>query len=233
MTRKILNPVTVASLTVIVYMAMPILAVIISTYVTTYAYMLLTVFLAGFIMLYGGIKRLNTIIRMFAPFFIYIGCTFFKRGNSTLLWGYQSLLFLLPALIGFYYMNYRSENINVLSKVLIIALFVTSITTIIGLIQFPNASRILATIATSDNAEALKYHWHNIGGYDFVYICVLLYPMLILAHKLRRINRITFFIVFALLLALIIISEYTIALLLFIISSILYFSGNVSPHNNY
>ena len=225
MTRKVLNPITAATIIVIAYMTVPIMSVIVSTYTTTYAYMLLTAFLTVFILLAGGIKRLTAIVYMLAPFLIFVLCTFFKRGDSILLWGYQSMLLLLPVILGYYYVRYRPENLNLFSKILLAAIFVTAITTIIGLIQFPNASRILATIATSDDKEAIKYYWHNIGGYDFIYICVLLYPVLILAYKLKRINHLVFFILLAMLLSLIVISEYTIALLLFIISSILYFAG--------
>lgn len=225
MTRKALNPVTLATIIVIMYMTMPIVSVFISTYITTYAYMLLSVFLIGFITLSGGLRRLNAMIYLLFPFAIYIACTFFTKADSILLWGYQSMLFILPVTIGYYYVNYRPENISLFAKILIVAILLTAITTIIGLVQFPSAARTLATIAESDDSTAVEYWWHNIGGYDFVYICVLLYPSLILAYKLKRVNRLVFYILFALLLALIIASEYTIALLLFIISSILYFAG--------
>ena len=230
MTRKVLNPINAATVVVLVYMIMPVLSVIISAYITTYAYMLLTVILVLFILLTGGIKRLNNILYLLTPFVIYVGCTFFTNKDSTLLWGYQSLLFLLPVILGYYYVFYRPEAIDLFSKALILFTLVTVVTTIVGLIEFPQASRILATIATSDDAEALKYGWHNIGGYSFIYVCVLLYPVLILAYKLKRINRIVFFSVFIVLLTLIILSEYTTALLLFIISSILFFfSKKLNP----
>ena len=121
--------------------------------------------------------------------------------------------------------NLTVENLTFFARILIIAVLITATTTIIGLVQFPNAARTLATIAESNDSAAVGYWWHNIGGYDFVYTCVLLYPLLILARKSKRINRITFLVAFALLLALVVMSEYTAALLLVIITSVLYFAG--------
>ncbi|MBO4432819.1 MAG: hypothetical protein J5852_04730, partial [Clostridia bacterium] len=187
MTRKILNPVTFATIIVIMYMTVPIVSIFISTYITTYAYMLLTAFLVVFIMLSGGVERLSAIIRITFPFLVFIACTLSKytRADSLAVWGYQNMLFILPVILGLYYMYYRPENIKLFSVIIIVLFFVTIITTITGLIRFPNAARILATIASSDDTEAIKYWWHNIGGYDFIYSCVLLYPLLILCHKLR------------------------------------------------
>ena len=62
MTRKALNPVTLATIIVIMYMTMPIVSVFISTYITTYAYMLLTVFLLTFVIFAGGMRRLSLMI---------------------------------------------------------------------------------------------------------------------------------------------------------------------------
>ncbi|MBR4762216.1 MAG: hypothetical protein IKZ59_03155 [Clostridia bacterium] len=225
MTRKVLNPITLATIVVIMYTTLPIMSVFISTYITTYAYMLLIVFLLGFIVLSGGIKRITAIAYTVFPFALYILLTFFTKTDSVLLWGYQSILFLLPVILGYYYIQHKPENMNMFAKIMIFAILITAITTIIGVIQFPQAARILATIAESDSAENIKYGWHNIGGYNFVYICVLMYPMLILAYKFRRINRIVFLITFLALLTLVILSEYTIALLLLLISSALFFAG--------
>ena len=209
---------------------MPVVSVFISTYITTYAYMLLAVFLFGFIIFAGGFRRFNEMIYFIFPFALYVLCTFFTKTDSILLWGYQSLIFLLPVVLGYYYMYYKDEGMRLFSVILIVSLVITVITTIIGLIRFPYAARILATTASSDDAEAIEYWWNNIGGYDFVYTCVLLYPILILSYKLGKINRIVFFIAFIALVTVVILSEYAAALLLVIVSSVLFFAGKrLSP----
>lgn len=224
MTRKALNPVTLATIIVIMYMTMPIVSVFISTYTTTYAYMLLTVFIIGFIMLSGGVRQLNTMVYLLFPFAVYIACTFFIKTDSILLWGYQSMLFILPVLLGYFYLYYKDNANSMLAIAIIITVIITVVTTIIGLIRFPYAARVLATIATSDDPEALKYDWNNIGGYTFTYTVVLLYPILILAYKLKRINRLVFLITVAVIMMMIILSEYATALLLMIVSSVLFFA---------
>lgn len=225
MTRKALNPITLATIIVIIYTTMPILSVFISVYATTYAYMLLSAFLIVFIVLSGGIRRMSAIIYLTAPLLIYIVLTYAMHGDSILLWGYQNMLFILPVIVGYYFLYYRPENKSIFTGVIVLALLVTAVTTIIGLIRFPFAARTLATIAESDDPEIIKYSWLNIGGYDFVYIVVLLYPILILAHKLKKIKAITFWIAVVLIFTLVVLSEYTTALILITLSSVLYFMG--------
>ena len=223
MVRKALNPITLATIIVIMYITMPILSVFISAYVTTYAYMLLAVILISFIMLTGGLKRLSSILYIILPFIVYVACTYTTRGDSVVLWGYQSMLFLLPVIIGYYFLYYRPESINILTVVIVIAVFITVITTIIGLIQFPMAARILATIAESDDPENLKYSWHNIGGYEFVYTIVLLYPLIIHAYKRKRIPFLVSVLLTLLVFTVVILSEYAIAFLFILITTVLFF----------
>ncbi|MBO4693994.1 MAG: hypothetical protein J5659_06375 [Clostridia bacterium] len=225
MTRKVLNPITAATIIVIMYMTMPILSVFVSAYITTYAYMLLALFLMCFILLSGGISRLSSIIYVLFPFMIHVLCTYFTSESSTLLWGYQSMLFLLPVIIGYYYFYHKPENAYLLTIIVVFSLAVTVITTIVGLIQFPFAARTLATISESDDPENIKYAWHNIGGYDFIYTSVLLYPVIILSYKLKKIKLPVFLIIATALFALIVLSEYATALILFLLSSLLYLVG--------
>lgn len=225
MVRKALNPITLATIIVILYTTVPVVSIFTSTYVTTYAYMLISAFLIIYIMLTGGLKRMGAILYLVIPLVTFIAFTYVTLGASLLLWGYQSMLFILPTIIGYYFLNYRPESIKIFAWTLIIALIITTVTTITGLIMFPNASRILATIAESDDPENLKYTWRNIGGYDFVYTCVLLYPVLILARKLNKIHLVTFLVLTAAIFMLVIASEYTIAFILMVITSVLYFSS--------
>lgn len=232
MTRKVLNPVTLATAVVIIYSVMPVLSVFISSYITTYAYMLLVVFLLGFIVLSGGFRRINSLIYVVLPFLIYIGCTYFTKTNSLVLWGYQSMIFLMPVIIGYYYVNYRPENISLFAKILIVAILITAITTIIGLIQFPGAARILATIAESDDSAAVEYWWHNIGGYYFVYTVVLSYPLVIYSYKQKKISLLIALVLTSTVFIVVIASEYATALLFILLTSLLYLTKReLTPKN--
>ena len=225
MVKKLLNPMVAATIIMILYIIMPVMTVLISKFITTYAYMLMCVALFSFIMLAGGANRFSELFGVLAPLIVFIICTFFCTRDTLVIWGYRSLLLLLVVAAGYYYMYYRDDAIPVFSKFIIFAVVVTAITTIIGVIRFPEASRILATIETSDSEDNLIFNWNNIGGYEFVYTCVLLYPVLILAYKMRKIGRVTFLALFFFLVMLVIFAEYTIALILVMITSLLYFAG--------
>ncbi|MBO7520307.1 MAG: hypothetical protein J6T73_05960 [Clostridia bacterium] len=231
MVKKMLNPVIMATVVMIIYIIMPIMSVFVSTYLSTYAYMLMCVALFSFIMLAGGMSRFTSMIYLIFPVGVYVFCTFFVKNESVVILGYQGLLLLLTVAAGYYFTYYRDDAVPLFAKVIVFALVITVITTIIGLLRFPEASRILATIATSDDPRMLEYSWNNIGGYEFVYNCVLLYPVLMLAYKHRKISRAAFLILFILMFSLVILAEYTIALLLTIISSTLYFASKKTTTN--
>ena len=97
------------------------------------------------------------------------------------------------------------------------------ITTIVGCIENPNAARTLATVSSSD-ADSYTFDMKNIGGYGFVYIMVLLYPVLILSYKTKRIRLLPTIIMTTVILATVIYSEYTTALLLFVATTALFFT---------
>jgi hypothetical protein len=187
--------------------------------------MLLTVFLLTFVIFAGGMRRFSLMIYMSAPILFYILCSFTVRGGSVLLWGYQSILLVMPVFLGYYFLGYRPENIKIFTATIIIATILTTITTMIGLIEFPSASRTLATISSVNDTDLIKYTWRNIGGYDFVYTSVLLYPILILAYKTKKIHPILFWGGVIMLFSLVILSEYTTALILIMLTSLLYFMG--------
>ena len=101
--------------------------------------------------------------------------------------GYQVLLFLLPACIGFYLATHRFF-VDFFAVFLILAVCVTCMTTIIGCIAHPDAARVLATTKSSQDPLAILYEMQNIGGYGFVYSTVLLYPFVILAYKMKKLH---------------------------------------------
>lgn len=207
---------------VLLYSIMPVVQRFTSSYLTTYFYMGLTVILVILIMVMDGTKNLNIYFTFLMPFILYQLLTVLYPKDDILLWGYNILLFLLPLIIGFYLMDDNNRMIKSYERIIIIVFVITMITTIVGCIQYPNAPRILATIASSKDSNLILYEQHNIGGYYFIYYVVLLYPILILSYKLKRIRLLPTVAVSVLILVTIIYSEYTTALLLFIISSILF-----------
>lgn len=212
----------IISLTIL-YTVMPIVSRFISIYLTTYFYMIIVVFVFlgtvfgnreySFNEYAGGILL---------PFIFFHGLSFFTRSEPIVLWGYSVLLSLLPVVVGYYIMNYRTYTVSFFSSVIFLAMVITSITTCFGLIKFPYASRILATISSSQDANAIIYNLYNIGGYDYIYTLVLLYPIFIMAYKQRKINLLLTIMGTMLIFTVAVLSEYTTALLLLIISSILF-----------
>ena len=167
--------------------------------------------------------NLNEYFTFLFPLFLYELLTFFSASGNRIFWLYQVLLVMLPVILGYYFSQDSSRIINSYSRIIIIAVIITMISTIIGCIQNPSAARILATVNSSD-AQSYQYDMANIGGYSFIYIIVLLYPIAILAYKTRRIRLVPAIIIALLVLLTILFSEYTTALLLFIISSLLFFT---------
>lgn len=201
----------------ILYTVMPIIARLTSTYLTTYFYLFITLVLIVMCLSYDANREITFLL----PFIAYLILSFFIRTSSIVMWGYECLLFVLPILLGYILLVKPDINCRFLMWVLIIALGVTIITTIAGCIRFPNASRSLAAAQSSTDLSVITYSMANIGGYDFVYQIVVLYPVAIYAYKKKRINifLMSFCVVAAF--ALTIYTEYTIAFLLVTISTCL------------
>ena len=209
---------------VIVYSIMPIVNVFFSRYLTTYSYMLVCVLTLAIIIFSNGSQSLNSYVSILLPFIFYELLTFFNRSDSIVMWGYQVMLFLLPVALGYYLFYEQDDTSRKLSFVTFrFAIIVTIITTIVGCIRNPSAARILATIATSQDTQNISFSWQNIGGYGFVYTVVLLFPLVIYAYKQKRISLFAFLLFLISAFALAIVTEYTTALLLLMISSIFIF----------
>lgn len=172
----------------------------------------------------NGVESLNEYCGgVLLPFILYNFLTFFTRSESSVLWGYSILLSLIPVVLGYFIVYKRGREVLYYRNIILAAFGITIITTCIGLIRFPFAARILATIESSSDASAVLYNWYNIGGYDFIYMVVLLYPLLILAYKRKKIGLIPTVISVIALFLMVVLSEYTTALLLLLITSLLFF----------
>lgn len=101
---------------------------------------------------------------------------------------------------------------------------ITAVTTYLGCMEFPLASRSLAQSLRSDNPQLYGlYCMLNIGGFQVVYSLVLCVPFMILSLKKNVLNKI-FCLVFIYVVFLAIRqSEYTTALIMLFLSFLLFF----------
>lgn len=219
-----LNLIDFLLILVTMYTIAPIVSRFISSYLTTYFYMLIVALTVVLLLLVKGLKSLNECLIMIAPFVCWKMLQFFVSSDGLMNWGYGSMLDILPLLIGYYFMQRCDEDKNDFFALFIaIVLSITLVTTIIGCIQYPGAARYLATVENTQEANAILYDWKNIGGYMFVYFIVLLHPLAILAFKKQKINGWMAALCSIAVLSLAIYSEYTTALLLTLITLLLYF----------
>ncbi len=208
---------------ILAYSILPVIQRLTSTYLTTYSYMAIVALTILIIVFGRQMQSINQYVSILLPFGLYGLLTFFTNNKSILMWGYQLLLSLLPVAMAYYIFYEKPEFISGLSKWLCVLFGVTTLTTIVGLIRYPFASRVLATIEDAQSADAVLYYMNNIGGYEFVYSLVLLYPLIILAYKRRKIPLAVMIVIAVAVGVTVFMSEYATALLLFLISSVLIF----------
>ena len=107
--------------------------------------------------------------------------------------------------------------------VLITCFIITSITTIVGNYKYPGASRLLATSIADTNVTVYnRYVSANIGGFSFIYGLMLIMPLLIYLAKKKKINFIFAILMFAIIGLAVISSEYSAALIIFMMNLILF-----------
>ena len=209
---------------ILAYSIMPIIPRIFSAYLTTYAYLGVVILTFFAILIIGKQEFLLGIFPIIIPLVMLNVIIYFSTRPEMMLWVYSLLLDVLAVAIGAYVIRFFDYKvIRVFVVVILIFLAITAITTIIGLNTNPDAARYLATVAESNEEEAVRYGFMNIGGYEFVYTVGLIYPAIIYGYKSKKIH-------FAVLIAyavidfiLIINSGYTISLLLFIASTVFIF----------
>lgn len=208
---------------ILMYTVMPLVAIFTSSYLTTYSYMLVVVTAVMFTLFSCHLRDVNSFFLLLLPFILFELLTIVVAENeNVLLSGYQVLLFMLPTCLGYYIMH-NPIDYRLFSILLILIFGITAITTIVGCLSDPLAARTLATIESAQDPSAVKYFWMNIGGYSFVYSAVLLYPLAILAFKQKALH-IAFVIPIAVILfALAVNTAYTVALMLMMLISFLFF----------
>ena len=221
--RTAVSPFELVLGVIILYSIMPIVSQFFSDFLTTYAYMVLLLGAVVFTMTLRGTESLAESIFALLPFVLWMLLELLTKHQPIIDWGYGSMLMLAPILFGILLMKESGPKVvRFLAVVVAIATLITIVTTIIGSIVYSDAARYLAT-ADSDSPLLRMYNYVNLGGYDFVYICVLLYPLVIFAYKQKRLHLILAIIASALVLALTLNAGYTTALLLWLATTAMFF----------
>ena len=100
------------------------------------------------------------------------------RNQDFFMWLIDGIIVWLPCLIAIYIKNGESDKFTKKYVQAIVAIMtITSITTIIGLIMYPQASRELAS--GTEIYDTTKYLLRNIGGYEHIYALVVLIPVML------------------------------------------------------
>lgn len=141
--------------------------------------------------------------------------------------GYGFMQTFIWAFVCDYILNHKGGKYNKTLYVLIfIMVIVTAITTYLGCQLMPGASRNLATGLMDDPELKVAYANLNIGGFGFIYMLVLLIPLLLFILRFLSptlIKKIAILAIVILFVATVYISEYSTAILItFLTVSILF-----------
>ena len=131
---------------------------------------------------------------------------------------YGELQTFLFGWIALWYISYGNKTKTKNLLYIIFAFYViTAITTAIGNLRHPGASRMLATSLREYNVSLYnQYVSENIGGFSFIYGLMMVMPLVIYMMKKRKVNLLlaTAGLIFAG--AAVVCSEYTTALIVFV-----------------
>lgn len=147
---------------------------------------------------------------------------FMGNFSSIPIYLYGELQIYLYGIIAVWYIvKNKPGRAKALFNFILICYAVTAVTTYIGCTIYPQASRVMATLSTTDALYQL-YTKSNIGGFSFIYELVLVLPLIIYMVKSKKINRIIGIMFIGLIGLVIIQSEYTTALIMYVLSLLLF-----------
>jgi len=173
-------------------------------------------------------KLMKTFALLAVAFLACIRLTAANNVSSIPMYMYGELQVTLYGLIVISYQNEaRSQKLEMLFRMVLVCYVITGVTTLVGNINYPEASRILATLSSTD-AEYALYMLNNIGGFSFVYELVLMTPLLVYMIRNKRINVLIGSSMLVLFAFVIINAGYTTALILYIVSLLTFFVGKLS-----
>lgn len=127
--------------------------------------------------------------------------------------------FIYP-LLGIYLIKSDDQKIaRRIFYIIALAYLATCVTTYIGCLAYPMASRALAAMLSSEDPELYAYYTSmNIGSFSFVYAIVLMLPLLIYVVRDKRLNIIIGVVALFLVVMTVFITEYATALIFMIVS---------------
>lgn len=140
--------------------------------------------------------------------------------GATYMYGEVQIFLYALIAIAFIYRNDFNQIKNI-TNLIFASYIVTAITTFIGNSRYEGVSRLLATLDSNDPMRQL-YVSENIGGFVLIYELVLLVPLIIYMIKKRKMNRALGWGLIVLFGITIISSEYTTALLMYVLSLTLF-----------
>lgn len=156
-------------------------------------------------------------------FIFFVIKSYYKNG----ILGIYSLLYIFnPILVALYlFEKSRFTNLKYLAFIILFSLAITSFTTFIGLEQNPELARVLATISDSESTVLYDGLSKNIGGYDIVYSLVIATPIIYYLvdfyFQNKKYKFLLKIIIFLFLIIFIIDTQYTTALLMLFVISLL------------
>lgn len=135
------------------------------------------------------------------------------------------MMFFLPMILGSYWIENKNKT-NIRLDFLLLVFFFTCVTTILGILVFPKAPRILAK---SGDIDKSIYYIRNIGGYGYIYSIVFLFPYLSeLKKRVQSSKRLLYTIFQVLIIICVFMSQYTTAMILIIVELPFVLSKNMN-----
>ncbi len=206
---------------------------IVGRYMPGTVYIALVLFVFVFSSFIGTNKnKFDFIIRVLPIFAVSLLEAFVRFLNistiSSITYIYGEFQVFLYALIAITFVNRNDySQTKRITGFVFISYIVTAITTFIGNTKYSGASRLMATLDNNDPMRQL-YAGENIGGFVFIYELVLFVPLIICLINNKNLNRILGIAMLILFAATVFESEYTTALLTFILSLLLLFIPKIT-----
>lgn len=196
-------------------LTLPIVSQILPTIIIMCSYIIIGIII---LMRFKVIKTENMFLLLIALFLI--GVPIVLRQGITVKSFYQIYYNILPLIVGFYIINFCDRMFcKKILNLFLLTTFVTTITTCYGLIKNPTIARFLAT-GNNEFYELSK--WGNIGGFEFIYAMVILLICYVVLYKKGQIRFLTFLVLYISGIYCVFLSQYTLALLLSLLSLILF-----------
>lgn len=200
-----------------VFFNMPAVRYYVSTYVSMLLLLLLFIGVWGYSFRYKGTTGVFFLVSLL--YLVLIIADELVEDEQLLISIWNVFLKYMPLVLGCLLIRNRMDQLIRMAVVLtILTYIVTCITTYFGLLSYPMASRDLAS-AQEEVAEF--YSKMNVGGFEFIYSLVIVHPLFVYALRKRRKTLGAILVTIGLTIC-IIASQYTLALVTFVLSMVAY-----------